>query len=96
MAEGAVISDIPVTGPVTGRSLWADARARLLRNKASVASMIILTLIALACIFGPFFTGHPFDRVYPDYVRAPASLTAYPKAEQIIPQAERIDRKSVV
>jgi oligopeptide transport system permease protein len=90
MAEGAVISDIPVTGPVTGRSLWADARARLLRNKASVASMIILTLIALACIFGPFFTGHPFDRVYPDYVRAPASLTAYPKAEQIIPQAERI------
>jgi oligopeptide transport system permease protein len=90
MAEGAVISDIPVTGPVTGRSLWADARARLLRNKASVASMIILTLIALACIFGPFFTGHPFDRVYPDYVRAPASLAAYPKAEQIIPQAERI------
>src|SRR3712207_2554581 len=90
MAEGAVISDIPVTGPVTGRSLWADARARLLRNKASVASMIILTLIALACIFGPFFTGHPFDRVYPDYVRAPASLTAYPKAEQIMPQAERI------
>ncbi len=66
MAEGAVISDRPVTGPVTGRSLWADARARLLRNKASVTSMIILGLIALACIFGPFFTGHPIDRVYPD------------------------------
>ncbi len=90
MAEGAVISDIPVTGPVVGRSLWADARTRLLRNKASVASIVILTLIALACIVGPFFTGHPFDRVYPDYVRAPASLTAYPKAEQITPQAERI------
>lgn len=90
MAEGAVISDIPLTGPVTGRSLWVDARARLLRNKASVASMIILSLIALACIFGPFLTGHPFDRVYPDYVRAPASLTSYPKPEQIAPQVERI------
>ena len=90
MAEGAVISDIPTTGPVSGRSLWADARARLLRNKASVASMIILSLIALACIFGPFFTGHPFDRVYPDYVRTPASLSAYPQPEQITPQLERI------
>ncbi|NBJ10823.1 ABC transporter permease subunit [Microvirga arsenatis] len=90
MAEGAVISDIPVNEPVVGRSLWADARARLLRNKASVASMIILGLIALACIFGPFFTGHPFDRVYPDYVRTPASLTAYPKPDQIVPQVERI------
>jgi len=90
MAEGAVISDIPVTEPVVGRSLWADARARLLRNKASVASMIILGLIALACIFGPFVTGHPFDRVYPDYVRTPASLTAYPKPDQIVPQVERI------
>jgi oligopeptide transport system permease protein len=90
MAEGAVISDIPVTGSISGRSLWADARARLLRNKASVASMIILSLIALACIFGPFLTGHPFDRVYPDYVRTPASLTAYPKPDQIAPQLERI------
>src|SRR3712207_6510226 len=90
MAEGAVISDIPVTGPVTGRSLWADARARLLRNKASVASKIILPRIAPARIFGHLFTAHPFDRVYPDYVRCPGRLTAYPKAEQIIPQAERI------
>jgi oligopeptide transport system permease protein len=90
MAEGAVVSDIPLREPVVGRSLWADARTRLLRNKASVASMVLLGLIALASIFGPFLTGHPFDRVYPDYVRAPASLTAYPKPEQITPQIERI------
>jgi oligopeptide transport system permease protein len=91
MAEGAALPLETMTGPVVvGRSLWADARTRLVRNKAAVASMILLALIALACLVGPFFTGHPFDRVYPDYVRAPASMTAFPKDEQITPQIERI------
>ena len=65
--------------PVVGRSLWADARVRLVRNRAALISIVVLGVIALACIFGPFFTGHPFDRVYPDYVRVPASLAAYPQ-----------------
>jgi oligopeptide transport system permease protein len=90
MAEGAVIPSTLIEKPVVGRSLWADARVRLVRNKAAVASIVLLTLIALACIFGPFLTGHPFDRVYPDYVRAPASLTSYPKEDDIAPQLERI------
>jgi oligopeptide transport system permease protein len=87
MSEAAVL---PIMEPVSGRSLWADARRRLARNKAAVASMAALALIALACLFGPLVTGHPYDRVYQDYVRAPASLAAYPRAEQIIPAAERI------
>jgi oligopeptide transport system permease protein len=76
--------------PVGGRSLWADARARLFRNRAAVAGMAVLALVALACVFGPLATGHPYDRVHQDYVRAPADLSAYPKAEQILPAAERI------
>jgi oligopeptide transport system permease protein len=87
MSEAAVL---PIMEPVTGRSLWADARRRLVRNKAAVVSMVVLALIAFACLFGPLATGHPYDRVYQDYVRAPASLSAYPRAEQIIPAAERI------
>ncbi|HEU4518716.1 MAG TPA: ABC transporter permease subunit, partial [Microvirga sp.] len=90
MAESAAIPATLTEPPVVGRSLWVDARARLVRNRAAVASMILLGLIALACVFGPLFTGHPFDRVYPDYVRVPASLEAYPKAEQVNPQLERI------
>ena len=90
MAEGAVLPVEIMTGPITGRSLWAEARGRLIRNRAAVTSIIVLALIALACVFGPFFTGHPFDRVYPDYVKVPASLEAYPKADQVEPHIERI------
>jgi oligopeptide transport system permease protein len=90
MAEGAVLPIETVTGPITGRSLWAEARGRLVRNRAALTSIIVLGLIALACIFGPFFTGHPFDRVYPDYVKVPASIEAYPKADQVEPSIERI------
>jgi len=90
MAEGAVLPVETMTGPISGRSLWAEARGRLIRNRAALTSIIVLALIAIACIFGPFFTGHPFDRVYPDYVKVPASLEAYPKADQIEPNIERI------
>ncbi|MGO4572334.1 ABC transporter permease subunit [Microvirga sp. 2TAF3] len=90
MAEGAVLPIETLTDPVVGRSLWVEARGRLIRNRAAVASIVLLGLIALACIFGPFLTGHPFDQVYPDYVKVPASLEAYPKADQIAPQIERI------
>ena len=87
MSEAAVL---PIVAEVAGRSLWADARARLTRNRAAVASMAVLALIALACLFGPLATGHPYDRVYQDYVRVPASLTPHPQPEQIAPAAERI------
>ena len=90
MAEGAVLPVEIMTGPITGRSLWAEARGRLIRNRAALTSIIVLALVALACVFGPFFTGHPFDRVYPDYVKVPASLEAYPKADQVEPNIERI------
>jgi oligopeptide transport system permease protein len=87
MSEAAVL---PIVQQVAGRSLWADARTRLARNRAAVASMAVLALIALACLFGPLATGHPYDRVYQDYVRVPASLSPQPQPEQIVPAAERI------
>ncbi|WP_210484765.1 ABC transporter permease subunit [Microvirga antarctica] len=90
MAEGAVVPTEFTTGPIVGRSLWGEARVRLVRNKAALTSIIVLGLVAIVCIIGPFFTGHPFDRVYPDYVRAPASLAAYPTPDQVAPAIERI------
>ena len=32
---------------------------------------------------------HPYDRVYPQFVRVPASLEAYPRADTILPAFER-------
>ncbi len=46
---------------VVGRSLWSDARRRFLRNKAALISLILLTLIAVACVAGPWISPHAFD-----------------------------------
>ncbi len=89
MAEGFALPT-PVDEPAQGRSLWADARRRLFRNKAAVASILALLLITIACIVGPEVTGHRFDQVYTDYSRTPASLTAYPRDDEIAPAIERI------
>ncbi len=40
---------------IKGRSLWQDAMARFLRNRAAVSSVIVLLLIVLFTIVGPFF-----------------------------------------
>jgi oligopeptide transport system permease protein len=67
---------------VAGRSLWAEARGRFLANRASMAGIAFLVLMTLACLLGPAMTGHPYDRVYQDYVRTLASLGAYPSPQQ--------------
>lgn len=37
---------------VKGRSLWADARTRFMRNKAAVVSLILLGLVGACALFG--------------------------------------------
>lgn len=46
-----------------GRSLASDAFRRLLRNKAAVASAVILVIIALMSAFAPYIAQHPYDHV---------------------------------
>ena len=72
------------------RSLWTDAAARLLRNKAAVASLFVLGLLVLASLLGPSLTGHPYDKVYTEYVKAEPQLSAYPRSDQIEPAVARI------
>jgi oligopeptide transport system permease protein len=67
--------------PVVGRSPWVEARDRFAANRAAMASVTFLAAMALACILGPYITGHQFDRVYQDYVRTPASLQAHPSTQ---------------
>ena len=53
---------------VKGRSLWDDARRRLFRNKAAVASMIVLGLLVVAAIVGPHLTAYTYDEINKDDV----------------------------
>lgn len=46
-----------------GRSLWDDAARRLLRNRAAVASMVVLGLLVAAAIVGPHLTAYRYDEV---------------------------------
>lgn len=71
-----------------GRSLFQDAWRRLRRNKAAVTSALVLFVLALAGIVGPMVASHPYDKIYPQYVRVPASLEAYPKEDAIVPAFE--------
>jgi oligopeptide transport system permease protein len=48
---------------VKGRSLWDDARRRLFRNRAAVASMIVLGLLVLCAVIGPFLTPYAYDEI---------------------------------
>ncbi|MGI9481955.1 MAG: ABC transporter permease [Hyphomicrobiales bacterium] len=68
-----------------GRSLKDDAWDRLKANKAAVTSAILLLFITIACVIGPVISPHPFDKVYPSYVKVPASLEAYPRETEIEP-----------
>jgi oligopeptide transport system permease protein len=46
-----------------GRSLWEDARRRLLRNRAAVGGMAMLAVLALAALLGPQLVGFDYDEV---------------------------------
>ncbi len=48
-------------GAVKGRSPLADARARFMRNRAAVVSLLVLGAIVLLCLIGPVLLPHAFD-----------------------------------
>jgi oligopeptide transport system permease protein len=48
---------------VRGRSLWDDARRRLLKNRAAVAGMAVLAFLVLAATLGPYLAPYGYDQV---------------------------------
>ena len=53
---------------VKGRSLWDDARRRLFRNQAAVASMIVLGLLVVLALIGPMLVPFHYDQIRKDDV----------------------------
>ena len=46
---------------VEGRSLWQDARRRFVHNRAALASLFVLGLIALFVVFAPMLSQFAYD-----------------------------------
>ena len=56
---------------VEGRSLWQDARRRLLRNRAAVVAMVVLAVIALLALLAPWLSAYAYDEVFWDRIQMP-------------------------
>ena len=66
--------DIPTTSlpaAVHGRSLWDDARRRLMRNRAAVTGMVMLVCLVVAAVIGPWLVPFTYDAVNKGDVWAP-------------------------
>jgi len=48
---------------MTDDGLWADARRRLLGNRAAVAAAVLVLLLVLAALFGPLVSPYELDQV---------------------------------
>ena len=60
------LSESLAAGEVRGRSLWADARQRFMRNKAAVAGVVLLALVTLYAFCGEWVAAYTFD--YKDFM----------------------------
>jgi oligopeptide transport system permease protein len=54
-------AEVMAAPQIASRSPWADARRRFLRNKAALVSLVLLTIITLACVIGPMVLPHEYD-----------------------------------
>ncbi|MBY5993742.1 oligopeptide ABC transporter permease OppC [Ferrimonas balearica] len=59
---------------VEGRSLWADARRRFLRNRAAVVSLAVLAFIAVLVVVGPSLSSYTFDEMDWANMASPPSI----------------------
>lgn len=67
---GALPGQTAVTA-VKGRSLTDDALRRLRRNRAAMTSIVVLGLLILAAILGPYLTPYGYDQINKNDVWAP-------------------------
>ncbi|HXL99756.1 MAG TPA: ABC transporter permease subunit [Rhizomicrobium sp.] len=66
---------------VKGRSLWIDARRRLLGNRAALTGIVILSVVALLAIFGPLLSPYAYDHI--DYSVVQCAPDWWPGSEGV-------------
>ncbi|MCB1384322.1 MAG: ABC transporter permease subunit [Nitratireductor sp.] len=60
-ARRAALMDDAARAAPKGRSLAADARRRLMQNKAAVFSLFLLGLVIILALAGPWFISHDYE-----------------------------------
>jgi oligopeptide transport system permease protein len=63
-----LLDDAPQPLSAHGRSLWDDARRRLMRNPAAIVSLYAVALLVMAATFGPELWIHKYDAIFRDRV----------------------------
>ncbi|MBO6602284.1 MULTISPECIES: ABC transporter permease subunit [Paracoccaceae] len=63
LATRAIADQLAHKDAVKGRSLWADARTRFFRNKAAVGGLIVLLLVGLFALIGPFIAPWDYEEI---------------------------------
>ena len=76
MTDTAIPPIIAAGEEVKGRSLWVDAWRRLRRNRAAVASIVILALVAFASVVAPLLSPFSYDDVFWDSVNVPPDFAS--------------------
>jgi len=66
--------DVEMPRKIRGRSLWDDARRRLMRNPAAVVSLYVVAILVLAAIFGPILWIYKIDEIFRDRVAIAPTL----------------------
>ena len=67
---------IAAAAPAHGRSLWSDARRRLMRNRAAVVSGLILLVLSLLVVVGPWFSPYDYDQTDWGMISVPPDLAS--------------------
>lgn len=57
------LTEAALSAEIRGRSLWSDAGSRFRRNKAAVAGLIVLGLIAIFALFGESFAQYSNEEI---------------------------------
>ena len=68
------IQGVADAAEVKGRSLWADARRRLLAHRAAVVAMAVLAVLVLLAVFGQALTPHGYNDQNYAYTLGPPDL----------------------
>jgi oligopeptide transport system permease protein len=63
-----------------GRSLWVDARARLFRNKAAMAGIIVLAFVTALALLAPLLSAYAYDEVNYDLIACAPGWWPWPAA----------------